>query len=69
MRDSTAVRAEYHGPDEEYYRGKTAFLRAMLKRPRIFLTDFFNERYEQQARENILRLLELIGDQCGGSFA
>lgn len=60
LRDSSAVKAEFSGTEEEYYRGKKAFLRAMLARPRIFLTDFFNERYEQQARENIHRLLELI---------
>jgi predicted metal-dependent HD superfamily phosphohydrolase len=60
MRDSTAVKAEFIGTEEEYYRGKKAFLKAMLARQKIFLTDFFNERYEQQARENIQRLLELI---------
>jgi predicted metal-dependent HD superfamily phosphohydrolase len=60
MRDSKAVKAEFTGTDEEYYRGKTTFLHAMLQRRRIFLTDFFNDLYEQQARENIQRLLELI---------
>jgi len=60
LRDSSAVKAEFSGTEEEYYRGKKAFLGAMLARPRIFLTDFFNTRYEQQARDNINRLLELI---------
>lgn len=60
MRDSTAVKAEFPGTEEEYYRGKTAFLQTMLARPKIFLTGFFNEHYEQQARENIQRLLALI---------
>jgi predicted metal-dependent HD superfamily phosphohydrolase len=60
MRDSEAVKAEYPGPEEEYYRGKEAFLSAMLQRRRIFLTDFFNARYEQQARDNIQRLLEKV---------
>jgi predicted metal-dependent HD superfamily phosphohydrolase len=32
----------------------------MLARPRIFLTDFFNARYERQARDNIARLLDLL---------
>ena len=60
MRDSTAVKAEFNGTEEEYYRGKKAFLHAMLERRQIFLTDFFNDLYEQQARENIQRLLALI---------
>ena len=59
-KDSVAVKAEFQGPDEEYYRGKKAFLMALLARPRIFLTDFFNQRYESQARDNIGRLLSLI---------
>ena len=61
LRDSSAVKAEFTGTEEEYYRGKEAFLQAMLGRSRIFLTDFFNQRYEQQARENIGRLLDMIG--------
>ena len=60
LRDSTAVKAEFRGTEEQYYRGKKAFLRAMLARPKIFLTDFFNRHYEQQARENIERLLAMI---------
>jgi len=60
MRDSAAVKAEFQGADEEYRRGKKAFLNALLERPRIFMTDFFNALYEQRARDNIHRLLELI---------
>jgi len=59
-KDSAAVKAEFPGPDEEYYRGKKAFLEALLARPRIFLSEFFNERYEDQARQNIQRSLSLI---------
>lgn len=60
LRDSSAVKAEFQGPDEDYYRGKNAFLMALLARPKIFLTDFFNRRYESQARDNIGRFLSLI---------
>jgi predicted metal-dependent HD superfamily phosphohydrolase len=60
MRDTNAVKAEFTGSIEDYYRGKKAFLEQMLRRPRIFLTDFFNSRYEQQSRENIRRLLDLV---------
>ena len=64
-KDSVAVKAEFQGPDEDYYRGKKAFLEALLDRPKIFLTDFFNRRYEGQARDNIGRLLASI-DQGRG---
>ena len=60
MNDSAAVKAEFPGPDEDYYRGKKAFLEALLRRPRIFISDFFNDRYEEQARDNIGKLLKLI---------
>lgn len=60
VRDSDAVKAEFVGSDEDYYRGKSAFLRSMLDRPRIFQTDFFFARYEQQSRQNIERLLQLV---------
>lgn len=60
LRDSAAVKAEFPGTDTEYYRGKTAFLEGMLARPRIFLSEFFHDRYERQARENIGLLLEEI---------
>jgi len=59
-KDSVAVKAEFQGPDEDYYRGKKAFLEALLARPKIFMTDFFNQRYESQARDNIGRLMSLI---------
>jgi len=60
MRDTQKVKAEFQGPAEDYYRGKKGFLEAMLRRPKIFQTDFFHARYEQQARENIGRLLALM---------
>lgn len=60
INDTDAVKAEFQGPDEDYYRGKKAFLKSLLERPRIFLSDFFNQRYENQARDNIHRLLSLI---------
>ncbi len=63
VRDSNAVKAEFPGTETEYYRGKTAFLNAMLARPNIFFTDFFNDRYERQARENIELLLRSMEQQ------
>lgn len=63
IRDSDAVKAEFPGTDSEYFRAKAVFLEAMLARPKIFLTDFFHDRYERQARENIGLLLEQIEKQ------
>lgn len=63
LNDSAAVKAEFQGPDDDYYRGKKAFLEALLKRPKIFLSDFFNQRHEDQARDNIRRLLGLINQR------
>jgi len=60
LRDSLNIEAEFHGTREEFERGKVAFLESLLQRPRIFLTDFFNERYENQSRENIRRMLEMV---------
>ena len=65
LRDTTALQAEFPGPDEDYFRGKSAFLQGLLRRPKIFMTDFFNDRYERRARENIRRLLDLIEQQRG----
>ena len=65
LRDSLNIEAEFHGTTEEFERGKVAFLQSLLERPRIFLTDFFNQRYENQSRENIRRMLEMVRPDDG----
>lgn len=56
--DSKALREEQdHISDEAFYPAHLKFLNSLLKRPRIFVNDFFNERYEQRARQNIERLI------------
>ena len=60
LADSVNLRAEFQGTEDDYKLGKRRFLEALLQRPKVFLTDFFNDRYEQQARENIRRFLALI---------
>ena len=47
----------------EYYRGLTAFLGMLRRRPRFFRTDYFAERYEKQAHANLDRLLADIAKQ------
>lgn len=63
---SDAVKAEFTGSEEDYSRREQLFLHSMLQRPKIFLTDFFNQRYEEQARENIQRLLTQL-NQAGNA--
>ena len=47
--------------DADYYRGLTAFLTSLRRRPRLFRTDWFARRYEAQAQRNLARLLDQIG--------
>lgn len=57
-RDSEAVRAEFaHQDDAAFYATQIRFLRSLIERERFFTSDFFHERYEQQARENVERTL------------
>ena len=59
LHDSHAVRAEMKGLDDEHYLiAHGDFLRGLLARPRLYTTDHFHARYEQQARDNIARLLD-----------
>jgi len=60
MANSLAIEAEFPGPREEYVRREIAFLEALLRRPRIFMSDFFHDRCEAKARDNIRRFLQLL---------
>ena len=46
--------------DSDYYRKLRKFHSSLLARPRFFLSDFFYQRYEQQARDNVSRYLEQV---------
>jgi predicted metal-dependent HD superfamily phosphohydrolase len=52
-----AIAAEYRGhvPDWLFRINRRRFLKALLARPRIFLSDFFHERFDAQARSNLRR--------------
>ena len=59
--DSRAVREEQAEQDDaHFYPAQSRFLRGLCARPRIYLTAHFHDRYEQQARANIGRLLDAI---------
>ena len=62
--DSRNVRREMvHLSDDQFFGGQMRFLRALLERPAFFLTDFFRERSEAIARDNITRVLEDLSAQ------
>jgi predicted metal-dependent HD superfamily phosphohydrolase len=61
MANSVAIEAEFPGPRDEYVRREIRFLETLLRRPRIFLSDFFHDRCEERARDNIRRFLHLLG--------
>lgn len=52
-----AIAAEYRGhvPDWLFRINRRRFLKALLARPRIFLSGFFHERLDAQARANLRR--------------
>ncbi|HUV22322.1 MAG TPA: hypothetical protein VMZ32_11060 [Gammaproteobacteria bacterium] len=61
LRDSLNLRAENPQlDDEDYQLNQTGFQRALLARPRFFLSDYFHDRYERQARDNLARYFEYL---------
>ena len=57
-----AYRAEYaHLGEDAYAAGRSAELRLLLWRDRIFLTDRYYLEHERRARRNITGLLERLG--------
>ena len=54
-----AIAAEYRGhvPDWLFRINRRRFLKALLSKPRIFLSGFFHERYDAQARANLRRAI------------
>ena len=57
LRDSLAVRGEFPlVPDAEFYPRHRKFVGSLVARPAFFFTEFFRDRHEARARENIERL-------------
>ena len=53
---ANAIRQEYaHVLNTQYRDGRTAVLKGLLARPRLYLTDHYYELLEDQARDNIKR--------------
>ena len=61
FKDSEGVRNEFsHMSDEEFYPAQKIFLDSLLARKTFCFTEFFRERHEQMARDNIRRYLESL---------
>jgi predicted metal-dependent HD superfamily phosphohydrolase len=59
---AAAVRTEYAHLDEESYRsGRSAVLRGLADRPRLYATDEAHRRWDEPARENLHRELGRLG--------
>ena len=64
LRDSVAVREEFPDiPDAEFYPKQNKFLAALLEREHFCFTEFFLNRHEQQARDNISSYLRKLGEK------
>lgn len=55
------VRQEYaHVLDNNYRDGRTAVLKGLLAHPKLYLTDYYYDQLETQARDNLKRELTLL---------
>ena len=64
MQRGNRLREEFSAQtDAQYLAGQVRFLEGLRQRPRLFVTDFFRDRYEDKARNNLGRLLRLLAKQ------
>lgn len=64
LKDSEAVREEFrHMSDEEFYPTQKQFLESLVARKYFCFTEFFRDRHEKQARQNIARYLDQLEQQ------
>lgn len=60
------IRAEFSDQtDAEFYAKQVPFLQRLQQRPYIFATEYFRDKYEATAQDNLRRLLELRDAQAG----
>jgi len=59
--NSFLIKQEYnHLTEKEWINGRIQFLKSMLNRETIFLTDYFSEKFEKTAKENIQKELMIL---------
>jgi predicted metal-dependent HD superfamily phosphohydrolase len=65
MRHGALLREEFAAQsDAQYHAGQVAFLRRLKQRRWFFSTDFYRERYERRAQDNLDRLLAMLTAQA-----
>lgn len=56
-----AIRLEYaHVAEDAFRKGRRAILERILARPRLYFTEYFADRLEAQARDNLLRAIAAL---------
>ena len=64
MRNGACLREESAAlTDAQYHAGQVSFLQRLQRRARLYATDYFRDRYEAVARENLRRILERLAQQ------
>lgn len=57
-KNTRQIRKEYEWvPEDAFAAGRSAILQSFLNRPNIYATQFFRDKYETRARQNIARSL------------
>ncbi len=70
MRQGALLRAEFCAQTDAQYRaGQIWFLEGLRRRSQFFATDYFRERFEPIAQENLQRLLDTLASENGESSA
>ncbi len=55
------IRSEYDWvPNDAFVAGRSSILKSFLERPSIYTTEFFREKYESKARENLMRSIKQL---------
>ena len=63
-RTSQAIREEFSWiPEKRYRENRRDFLKTFLERERLYITDHMRELFEEQARINLAREIELMGEE------
>lgn len=58
------IRKEYEWvPEDMFAAGRSAILKSFLNRPNIYATQFFRDKYETRARQNIARSLAQLSNR------
>ena len=61
MAYEAGIMLEYGYVDEKEYRERRKeVLTSFLNKPRIYQTDYFHQKYEVHAKENLKRLIEFL---------